>query len=202
MVDVDGVLIRQPPGHVWYAKLQEDLGIEPDDLQREFFDVHFEDVVTGRADLLERLEPVLAEIAPQVSCGDFIEYWFASDAELDRNLLADIDKVRAKGVSTHLATVQEHHRAKHLWEKLGLQNHFDRMHYAADLRFRKSDAQFYRTIEQRIGVSGKSICLIDDDQANVDAAIDAGWSGVLWTPNSRLKEMFDGRPASGTTGSG
>ncbi|WP_460437196.1 HAD family hydrolase [Arthrobacter tecti] len=71
-----------------------------------------------------------------------------------------------------------HHRAKHLWEKLGLQDHFDRMHYAADLGCRKSDPEFYRTIEQRIGIVGKRICLIDDDQANVDAARRAGWNAA------------------------
>ncbi|NJC21283.1 putative hydrolase of the HAD superfamily [Arthrobacter pigmenti] len=198
MVDVDGVLIRQPPGRVWYATLQGELGIDPDELQREFFDTHFEDVVTGRADLLERLGPVLADIAPDVSCGDFVEYWFANDSELDRRLLADIDAVRATGMSTQLATVQEHHRAKHLWEKLGLQDHFDRMHYAADLGCRKSDPEFYRTIERRIGIAGKRICLIDDDQANVDAARRAGWNAALWLPDSRLQEVLSLLPSSET----
>lgn len=139
MVDVDGVLIRCPDGRRWDADLLADLGVDPVDLDVAFFRSHFEDVLSGRADLTDRLEQVLPSIAPHVPAQDLMDYWFAHDASLDEVLLADLDQARSAGVVVHLATVQEHQRATYLWNTLDLRRHFDGMHYAADPGFRKSN---------------------------------------------------------------
>jgi len=91
----------------------------------------------------------------------------------------------------HLATVQEHYRARYLWETLDLRADFDAMHYAADLGYAKPDPQFYSEIERRTGLRPAELLLIDDRQENVDAAVIAGWQARLWTPASRLSdELF------------
>jgi putative hydrolase of the HAD superfamily len=188
MVDVDGVLIRQPGRRRWDADLFEDLGIDPVQLQELFFQVHFDDVVLGRADLFDRLDLVLPNIGSATSA-QLVEYWFEHDAHLDLDLLTDVAWARQRGLAVHLATVQEHHRARYLWEVLGLRDHFDGMHYAADVGFRKPDPELYEIVVRRTGLTAGEHLLIDDSADNVAAALAAGWEGIVWRPGMRLRSV-------------
>ena len=192
MVDVDGVVIVPRPGG-WAADLQGDLGISSATLETHFFKPHWNDVVLGRAGLHERLGPVLAAHSPHLTSYNLAAYWFAKDAQLDKALLADLATLRANGVQLHLATIQEHERAAYLWNTLGLRNHFDAMHYAADIGWKKTDPEFYAAVETRTGFSGPDLMLLDDTAANVEAARAVGWGGVLWDGTARLSEVLTGR---------
>jgi putative hydrolase of the HAD superfamily len=143
MVDVDGVLIVPRPGG-WAADMEANLGLSPTALAEHFFAVHWTDVVLGRAGLHERLAPVLAKIAPHLTSEELAAYWFARDAVLDDVLLEDLAQIRAQGIELHLATVQEHLRAEHLWNTLGFRRRFDAMHYAADLGCGKAGRGLFR----------------------------------------------------------
>jgi len=190
MVDVDGVVIVPPPGG-WAATMEADLGLPAATLQARFFQPHWDDVVLGRAGLHERLGPVLAEVAPHLTSAELAAYWFAKDARLDQTLLADLAAARARGVEVHLATVQERERAAYLWDRLGLRDRFDAMHYAADLGAKKPDPAFYAAIEARTGLRGEALLLIDDAPGNVEAARAAGWGGVVWTGRERLGDLLN-----------
>ena len=190
MVDVDGVVVRRPDGRRWDADMEADLGLSPDELQRVFFAPHFEDIVLGRADLHERLAPALAEIAPHLTSDRLAAYWFEQDGHLDQVLLEDLAAYRAEGLQLHLATVQEHHRARHLWQSLGLNARFEAMHYAADYGCKKPDAAFFHLVEQRTGFAPHELLLIDDSLRNVEAARACGWRAILWTGEQRLAEIL------------
>lgn len=62
MVDVDGVLIHGRPddGLSHFTYLERDLGLQPDLLQREFFQSCWDDIIIGREALEPRLAAVLA----------------------------------------------------------------------------------------------------------------------------------------------
>lgn len=192
MVDVDGVLLVHPRPGGWSETLERDLGVSPAALQSAFFAPHWREIILGRASLDERLTPVLAQIAPQVSPAALIDYWFTEDAHVDAGLLADISAVRANGLAAHLATVQEHQRARWLWMKLGLGGWFDAMHYSADLGAAKPDQRFFALIEARTGLTGADIFYIDDKAENIEAARVRGWAGAVWTPGSRLADVLGG----------
>ena len=182
MVDVDGVVARRADGRRWDADIEADLGVRADDLQRAFFQAHFADVVLGRAPLRERLSLALAQIAPHLSAGTVIDYWFAKDGELDGVLLDDLAQLRrATGLRMDLATVQEHQRAAYLWTTLRLSERFDAIHYAADLGCAKPDAAFFGAIVERTRFAPDELLLIDDSPRNVDGAQAAGWNAALWT---------------------
>ncbi|NDL59443.1 HAD-IA family hydrolase [Phytoactinopolyspora sp. XMNu-373] len=189
MFDVDGVVIRRPGGRSWDADLEADLGIDPAALGRRFFAVHFGDVVLGRADLFDRLDVVVPALGG-ISSRELVDYWFARDAHLDERLLNDLGEARARGLDVHLATVQEHHRARYLWDTLGLRRYFASMHYAADVGHVKTEEGFYRVVESRTGLRPAEHCLVDDTQENVSAAEREGWKAVLWTPESRLEHVL------------
>ena len=190
MVDVDGVIARRPDGTLWSRDSQADLGLDPQAFQDAFFAVHWPDVVIGRADLHERLAPVLQTIAPHLTSDQVTAYWFAQDSHLDQILLDDLAAYRAVGLELHLATVQEHHRARHLWQVLGLNARFEAMHYAADYGCKKPDTAFFRMVEERTGFSPHELLLIDDSVRNVEAARACGWHAILWTGEQRLAEAM------------
>lgn len=87
-------------------------------------------------------------------------------------------------------TIQEHERAAWLWNTLGLRDHFDAMHYAADIGWKKTDPEFYSVVEARTGFSGPQLLLLDDTLSNVEAARAAGWGGAFWDGTSRLAEVL------------
>jgi len=189
MVDVDGVVLRASLGE-WAANMEADLGFSRQAFQQHFFTPHWNDVVLGRAGLHERLGPVLAGHAPHLTSQQVAAYWFENDAQMNEALLADLGKLRASGVQLHLATIQEHERAAYLWDRLGLRDHFEAMHYAADIGWRKTDAEFYRVVETRTGIAGRDLVLLDDTAANVEAARAAGWGGALWDGTARLSALL------------
>ena len=197
MVDVDGVVIVHPDPKGWAAHLERDLGLSPALLQSAFFVPHWPDIILGRAALRDRLTPVLAEIAPDLSANELIRYWFANDAHLARNLLAQLAPIRAGGVKLHLATVQEHERARYIWDELALRQHFDAMHYAAELGYAKPAAQFFRATAERSGFAPDEIFFIDDKQANVDAARAEGWSAAIWDGTRSLEGLMAEAGATG-----
>lgn len=190
MVDVDGVVVVQPEPNGWATHLERDLGVSPAALQAAFFNPHFGDIIHGRAALRDRLGPVLTQIAPAVSCKTLIDYWFENDAHLDHGLLTQIDALRARGLKAELATVQEHERADYLWTVLGLKDHFDAIHYAADIGHAKPAADFFHAVETRGGYAPDELFFIDDKAANVEAARALGWHGALWDGSCTVLDLM------------
>jgi putative hydrolase of the HAD superfamily len=190
MVDVDGVVIAHPDPKGWSANLERDIGISPAILQTRFFNLHWDDVAHGRAGLRDRLAPVLAEIAPLVTCDTLIEYWFSNDAHVNSGLLAELEGIRGGGIEVHLATIQEHERACYIWEQLDFKSRFDQMHYAAALGCLKPGANFYHLIESAVGLSAEAIFFIDDKAENIEGARACGWTAALWTGQQSLRELM------------
>ncbi len=190
MVDVDGVLVTHPDAAGWSAGLEKDIGLSAADLRRVFFERHWADVVHGRAALRARLALALAELSSPVTCDQLIAYWFANDAHLDSRLLDELSGLRSEGMEVHLATVQEHERASHLWERLDLRSKFDGMHYAAALGSSKPAKAFYRAVEAATGLTPDAIFFIDDKIANVTGAQACGWTAALWTGRETLRNLM------------
>ena len=193
MVDVDGVLIVHPDERGWSGRLERDIGIPAPELQTAFFAKHWDDIIHGRALLRERLAPVLDDRWPHVTCDQLINYWFSNDAHVDDALLAELSAIRARGIEIHLATVQEHERARYLWEELNFRSQFDGLHYAAELGHAKPAAGFYKSIEARTGFRPQDLFFIDDKLANVEGAITSGWAAALWTRTSTLRSLVPAR---------
>jgi len=192
MMDVDGVLVhgRSEGGRHWSASLEADLGLRIEELQREFFDVYWEDVVLGRIMLADALSPVLHEIAPHLSPDQFIAYWFERDSRIDRELLKELAIIRSTGIPIYLATNQEHRRAQHLMKNLGLAEYVDGIHYSAQLSVRKPDHGFFDAVASRMNLLSNELLLVDDTLDNVRAAAATGWKAVHWTGDKSLVEIL------------
>lgn len=191
--DVDGVLItgHKEKGGWWHVDMEADLGLSPDDFHRAFFEPHWADIVLGRVGIEERLAPVLNEIAPHVSVEALLSYWFETDSRLDSVLLSIVERLRgATNLGFHLATNQEHCRAEYLWHSMGLEHHFDAIHYSAEIGHQKPSAEFYVEVENRLGFDGPSLLFFDDQEKNVVAAQDRGWNAYVWKGPETLERAL------------
>jgi len=160
MVDVDGVLIdgRPEDGRPWHTSLEEDLGFTPGTLHEQFFAPYWENIVLGRAGLMEHLPSALRQIAPHVTPAEFISYWFEKDSRLAAPLLQELLLLRSAGIRVYLATNQEHLRAAYLMEKLGLAKHVDGIFYSAHLGAKKPDMEFFARSRQPLGCVANRCC--------------------------------------------
>lgn len=204
MLDVDGVLVggRPSDGCHWATDLEADLGLSFAILQEAFFRHHWEEIVTGRADLRDRLTGVLARIAPRLATDQLLTYWFEHDARLNRELLKELAPLRSGGLRVYLATNQEHERARYLLNTLGLAAHVDGCHYSAAVGHRKPTPAFFDAVVLNLGLRPVELLLIDDDETNVRAAIEAGWHAAQWSGRERLRDVVSraSRHASRTAG--
>ena len=177
VLDCDGVVVSgHPQGGRWDKHIERDLGMKPDILSTRFFRPHFQEIVTGQADLIETLE----RIWPQLECSStpraLVDYWFAADSALDHDVLAQVGDWRATGRKAYLGTVQEHHRANYLMQTLGLARHFDGILYAAALGAAKPDPRFYERAQAALPISSpRDVLFLDDSVKNVEAANAFGW---------------------------
>ncbi|WP_284944164.1 HAD family hydrolase [Acidisoma cladoniae] len=200
MIDVDGVLVTGRPvdGSPWATDLFTDLNLAPSVLHRAFFEPHWEQIITGKVTIRERLAQVLHDIAPELTPDTLLAYWFRNDARLDEQLLQDLAKLRVAGLQVHLVTNQEHERASYLMNALGLAAHVDGCHYSAALGHRKPFPEFFHAVRQRVGFQPDELLLVDDQEQNVLAATEAGWAAHLWTPGQTLRsampDVVENRP--------
>jgi putative hydrolase of the HAD superfamily len=186
MVDVDGVLVdgRPEDGRPWQTSVEEDLGFASDKLHEQFFAPYWENIVLGRAGLMEHLTTALSKIAQNVSPAQFVSYWFERDSRLVGPLLQELSLVRSAGIHVYLATNQEHLRAAYLMEKVGLAEHVDGIFYSACLGAKKPDLEFFAKVQAAVGLCGEDILLIDDSRQNIEAALKLGWQALHWTKHS------------------
>ncbi|HNQ92718.1 MAG TPA: HAD-IA family hydrolase [Alphaproteobacteria bacterium] len=192
LCDVDGVVVNgfhaDPARRVsWMDSLQEDLGICPDALVREFFLKDFSEIILGKADLIEVLGVVLPRLSFQGDPHEFVAYWLQKDSNLNHGFLDWVNEQKANSsVCFHLATNQEHRRADHLWNGLGLKNTFDKMFYAADIGYKKPDIEFFQYVVDSLQTAPSDMVLIDDHPENVDVARSLGMGGIVFNDMSDI----------------
>ena len=175
VLDIDGVVSLAQPGSAqpWYATLQADWGFDHDEMARDFFRGEFLEVLRGRLDLYVALQAWLETKGLADRLEEFVAYWFAKDAVIDRAVLAQADAWRQRtGGRCFAASNQEHHRVAYLRDEVGLGAHFDEIVYSAALGVCKPDRVFFTAAQARMGVSvAQSILFVDDTAANVDGEI-------------------------------
>lgn len=200
LLDVDGVLVQGYNAHGenqrrWDQHLLEDLGIEPGAFLETFVKTVFiQQVLVGRRSLVAALEEALPGLGYTGSPMDVVGYWLQYDSSLNLPLLAEVRRLQSSGAARlYMATNQEHLRASHLWNTLGLRHIFADMFYSARLGAIKPHKQFFVEIEKRLGRLKQPPLFFDDSEEVVAAARDFGWDAALY----RTVKDFTGHPWAG-----
>lgn len=196
VLDLDGVVVHgHPEGGRWDKDIARDFGLEPRLLQTRFFQQHWSRIEIGEADLYTVLEAIWPELECRGDARSFVDYWFANDSRIDAEVIALVDRWRADGGLAYLATVQEHYRARYVWNTLALSRHFDGMLYSAALGAKKPHADFFRRAFPKLPVGAPNeILFLDDRMNNVEAARTAGWRAHSFTAAEDLRRAIAKEP--------
>jgi len=155
-----------------------------------FRTAHWDDIITGRKDMLPTLAEILECIAPNVQAEDFVRYWFEMDSRIIEPVLADVRKARQRGITVFLATNQEHLRANYLMTDLGLREDLDGIVYSAQAGSMKPQHKFFQFAQKTTGRQPNSLLLVDDTMSNVEAALSLGGNAVHWDGSTDLTTLL------------
>nr|WP_298689973.1 HAD-IA family hydrolase [uncultured Dongia sp.] len=179
---VHGYHTRPEKRRRWDEHMEDDLGISPDIFRDRFIKSLFEShVLTGQMALISALDQTLPELGFTGSSWSLVSYWLERDSQINHPLLRLIrDLQRTGAAKLCVATNQEHLRAFHLWNNLGLGGLFDDMFNSARLGVMKPARGFFDRIVEIVGTQHERPLMFDDSPAVVAAANEAGWEGVLF----------------------
>ena len=185
MLDVDGVLVHEPPADVFGRGAELDATMAA--IRAELTPDDWQSLATGKSDLLVRIGEIVHALALPITADRMLDYWYPSETHIDVAVLDAARRVRASGMRVYLATNQEHRRARYLMETLGLAAHFDGIAYSAALGHRKPSPDYFAAAASKVSVAPNEIVFIDDNAGNIDAARLAGWRATHWLGDLSLE---------------
>jgi putative hydrolase of the HAD superfamily len=100
---------------------------------------------------------------------------FEADSALNHDALEAVQRLRARGVPCHVVSTQERYRAEYLEEAMDFAARFDRLFFSCRLGVKKPQPEFYQRVTGELALAPERLLLIDDQEANVEAARGAGW---------------------------
>jgi putative hydrolase of the HAD superfamily len=186
LFDVDGVLVH--PQLRFRDYLERNHSITPE-MTAPFFRGPFLVCVTGHADLGEELGVYLDQWGWPGTASSFIETWLREDSMPDAAMLEFVASLRQRGFTCHVASVQERNRAAYLRETVGLVKLFNETYFSCYLGAAKPDPVFYSKVQQRLAKPANELLLVDDSQACVDAAREAGWQAFHYQGPADMPQL-------------
>ncbi len=92
-----------------------------------------------------------------------------------------VQLLRRQGYLCAIASNQFHDRARYISDELGYARKFDREFYSCDLGVEKPDKVFFETVLSEVALEPSEVLFIDDKQANIEGALNAGLAAQLFT---------------------
>jgi putative hydrolase of the HAD superfamily len=132
--------------------------------------------LTGRGDLREDLAGILERRGRTCTADDILAIWYR--IEVDQRVLTLVDRARAAGVLTALATNQQSYRGTYIKENLPYDAHFDHQFHSFEVGLAKPDPAYFAHVVETIGVDPAEAVFVDDVLANVRGAQSAGLNAV------------------------
>lgn len=132
--------------------------------------------LTGQADLRDLLAEMLARRGRQCTADEVLEVWYRID--VDHFMLDLVDRVRAMGVTTALATNQQSYRGRFIQANLPYADHFDRQFHSFEVGLAKPDPGFFTHIVEELDIAPEEAVFVDDMVVNVRGAEKAGLNAV------------------------
>jgi len=186
--DADGMVVKRAGR--FHDRYSEEFNIQPGKLAG-FFSHEFQDCIVGKKDLKVEIEKRLSEWGWEKSVDELLKYWFEGEQDINTAMLERIEGMREKGCICYLTTNNEQYRTEYLFDTLGLKKSFDDAFSTCRIGFKKSEREFWETLYTRIGAPKKSTMMVwDDDEANIQAAREAGLTAFLFKNEEDFEEQM------------
>ncbi|MDA7963340.1 HAD-IA family hydrolase [Ruegeria sp.] len=185
--DFDGVLNRNivDGRFVWADRFEIDIGFSLDDFTTQIFRNGFDDVITGKVDLRDRIEDWAQQVGYTGGADTVLTYWFENDALPDTEVEAVMDILHGQNIRQIIVTNNEARGASYIENEMGYSARVEHLFASGRMGVRKPDPAFFRHVTDTLGVEPERMLLIDDCPKNVPAAIECGWRAFHFVDSTR-----------------
>jgi putative hydrolase of the HAD superfamily len=188
LFDADGVL--QATDEKWFYAMTALIGTDDEEQVERFFgDTMAAELssLAGHRPFEGPLGEVLSRWNVTKPAAEVLRLWHHVD--VDRDVVAAVQELRADGVRCALATNQHPERAAYMRENLGYDAVFDDLFYSCDLGVAKPDPAYFTEAVRRLGTEPGRTLLLDDNRDNVAGAKEAGLLAELFAINGGRAEL-------------
>lgn len=160
----------------------------------QFFRDDWPEIVTGKKDLKQSILNNKELWRWSGSPEELLAYWFKTEDVRNVALLELVRRLRAKGISCHLATDQEKYRGKYMQDVM-FKGLFDGYFISADLGVTKTNPKFFEMIVEQLqqeypALLPQDITFFDDSQSKVDTACSVGIKGQLYEGIQQVEALL------------
>lgn len=188
LFDVDGVLIDMTVAKA-QQQLERDWGIKPEQTLY-FFEHEFIDCLQNKQDLKEVLGKYLVEWGWNNSVNAFLDWWFASQSDLNQDLLQEIEMIKKKHILCYVATNQEKYRTEYLINKLHFGKIFADVFSSSTIGYMKNNSQFFQIVLEKIKLQPHEVLYWDDHLPYLESAKSIGIHSEFYTTFAWFQEKM------------
>ncbi|MBS0855591.1 MULTISPECIES: glucose-1-phosphatase [unclassified Tatumella] len=167
-------------------------GVPLAQLQQRFtFDQAFEQHERGEISDQQFADALCKTLGVNLSYAQFTEGWQAIFAGVRDDTLAQMHALRAAG---HRVVILSNTNNLHctFWPQQypQIEQAADAVYLSQQLKMRKPEAAIYQTVLEKEGFAAMDAVFFDDNQANIDAARQAGIHSVLVSGPESIRQWF------------
>lgn len=180
LFDADGVLQHQ--NATLHDLLTAVLSLPPEEVEARYHEVWEAEspILTGQGSFVETMADLLVKWGRPGHADTFVQA--SKDIRTDEAIASIVRRLRKDGVLCCLASNQMRYRARYMSETLGYGSLFDREFYSCDIGHKKPDAAYFLAILAALELPPERVLFIDDNEANVAAALDLGMNAAVFQP--------------------
>ncbi len=185
--DFDGVLNRNVINgrFVWQDSLG-DFGIDRQVFEKFMFADGFWPIMRGQEDLLHRLQRFKAHAGFSAEPEELLNYWFRADAFPCEQMLDLMKRLRTAGLRQIIATNNETRRSSYIENEMGYGAQVEKLYSSGRMGVAKPDPNYFKTIQDDLGLQSCEILFVDDYLENIDAAKACGWQAHHFPENGYI----------------
>lgn len=185
--DIDGVVIKE---NYFSARYSRDFNIPLEKIMAYFRNEHQECIV-GKADFKTSIKKYLKDWAWEKPLDELLEYWFSGEAEMDQELLTEINKLKSQGIKVYLATNQVKERTEYLEKMLGLSKIFAKTYSSHSLGQKKPHRDFFQLILDDLKpINASEILYFDNEEEKFSGARKLGIKTELYTNLKKFRQTI------------
>lgn len=188
LLDVDGVIIQGHEG-LFSDRLAKKQHIPIDDVIK-FFKQDYKQCATGKADIKESLKKYLDLWKWDGTVEDLLTFWY-EDGNASQEVLNEITKLRNRGINVYIASDHTQFRANDIMKRMGMDQYFDGSFFSSEVGFMKEDLGYYDIVMKKLGLDANEVMFWDDQQGNVETALEAGIQAKLYDDLTRFQSELN-----------